>query len=147
MTRAMQPPMEAERLIPHRKPMQMIDRLVEATAEAGGTAEVVVSADHVLVDHHGHLDRAAFPELIAQAYAAVQGYAYQQAGRTIVPGFLVGIRRCNVSGEATAGDRLRVRVYTVKQFGGFALAEGAVMRGQDTIATASIKVWIPPELE
>jgi len=143
MTAAMELPMEAERLIPHRKPMRVIDRLLEAT-DCAGIAEAWVAADHALVDRDGRLDRTAFPEMIAQAYAAVQGHAYRQAGKPIVPGFLVGIRRCDLYGEALAGDRLTVRVHMVKQFAGFALVDGAVILRNDTIAEASIKVWVPP---
>jgi predicted hotdog family 3-hydroxylacyl-ACP dehydratase len=98
----------------------------------------------VLVDRDGRLDPTAFPEMIAQAYAAVQGHVYRRTGRTITPGFLVGIRRCDISGDSVAGDRLIIRVHTVKQFAGFAVVDGAVVVNSGTIAEASIKVWIPP---
>ncbi len=136
-------PMDAESLIPHRKPMRVIDRLLEASDEAG-RAEALIPPDHALVDQDGRLDRAAFAEMVAQAYAALQGYGYRRANRTITPGFLVGIRRCDILGDAVAGDRLVIRVHTVKQFAGFALVDGVVLLRDDTIAEASIKVWVPP---
>jgi len=143
MTAEMELPMEVERIIPHRRPMRLIDRLLEATDDAG-TAEVLISADHALVGRNRRLDRTAFPEMIAQAYAALQGHACRRNGKKITPGFLVGIRRCDVFGDAVVGDRLMIRVHTVKQFAGFALVEGAVILRNDTIAEASIKVWVPP---
>jgi predicted hotdog family 3-hydroxylacyl-ACP dehydratase len=136
-------PIDAEKLIPHRKPMRVIDRLLEATDQAG-TAEVIIQADHVLVDRDGRLDRTTFLEMIAQTYAAVQGHVCRQTGRAITAGFLVGIRRCEVSGDAVAGDQLIIRAHTVKQFAGFAVVDGSVILKNDTIAEASIKVWIPP---
>ena len=143
MTVLMELPMDAEWLIPHRNPMRVIDRLLEGADDAG-VAEAVIPSGHALVDRDGRLDRTAFPEMIAQACAAVQGYAYRRSGRTIKPGFLVGIRRCDVFGDAVVGDRLMIRVHTVKQFAGFALVIGTVILRTQTIAEASIKVWVPP---
>jgi predicted hotdog family 3-hydroxylacyl-ACP dehydratase len=136
-------PVDADWLIPHRRPMRVIDRLLEA-ADHAGRAEMVVSPDHVLVDRDGRLDPAAFLEMIAQTYAAVQGHAFLLAGKTVPPGFLVGIRRCDVYGNAVAGNRLIICVHTVKQFAGFAVVEGAITLNDNMIAEASIKVWIQP---
>jgi hypothetical protein len=66
-------PVDAELLVPHRRPMRLIDSLVEYRDELG-VVEAVISSENPLVGEEGMLDRASFVELIAQAYAAFKGY-------------------------------------------------------------------------
>ena len=82
--------------------------------------------------------------MIAQAYAAVKGYESRLRGRPVRGGYLVGIRQGRVEGSASPGDRLKVSVETEKILGDFSVARGAVTCGEDTIASAVIKVWSPP---
>jgi 3-hydroxymyristoyl/3-hydroxydecanoyl-(acyl carrier protein) dehydratase len=57
-------------------------------------------------------------------------------------GFLVGVRHMEFTGRAHAGDHLRTSIRTVTSFGGFAVVEGTVARGDETIASGSIKLWL-----
>ena len=66
-------PIDAELLVPHRRPVCMIDRLVEYRDESG-VVEALIHSGNLLVGEDGVLDRAAYMELIAQAYAAFKGY-------------------------------------------------------------------------
>lgn len=133
-------PIDAQKLILHRKPMCQIDHLVEVT-EKSGTVSTSVLADNVLLDEDGLLDRLALVEMIAQTYAALKGYASRRAGKPINPGFLVGIRKFAVYEDVQLGDRIMVHVEMIKEFGGFALAKGDILRGDVCIATGIIKLW------
>ena len=137
-------PLPAEALIPHRKPMCIIDRLIDTKAQ-GGTAEAGVAPDSVLVDEDGQLDPTAVAEMIAQTYAAVKGYNDRLSGEPVKQGFLVGIRKIQFLKLVFVGDVLRINVDTVGAISGFAVVKGQVTRNQEVIAEGEIKLWIQPE--
>ena len=134
-------PMAAERLIPHRPPMRLVDRLLSFD-DAGGLTEACQREDSVLVSADGTLDPVMLVELIAQSYATVKGYDDLVNGRPVMEGFLVGIRKLRITGKAFANDRLLTTVKTVGTFEGFAVVEGAVTRNGEEIASGTLKLWI-----
>jgi predicted hotdog family 3-hydroxylacyl-ACP dehydratase len=120
----------------------MIDRLVEFKEKTGVVESLIRSGD-LLVDEDGVLDNIAYMELIAQAYAATKGYYDMLHGETVKKGFLVIVKHLECKREAFLGDLLTISVSTVSEIGGFAVAEGAVMRGDEVLATGSMTLWIP----
>jgi predicted hotdog family 3-hydroxylacyl-ACP dehydratase len=66
----MELPLDAEVLIPHRKPMQVIDRLNESDGKTG-IAEACFDMDSpFVIDSSGKIERLVLIELVAQTYAA-----------------------------------------------------------------------------
>ena len=139
--REMKLPLPVEMLIPHQKPMCLVDRLLEFKDQSG-TVEARVLPGQVLVDDDGRLETLAVAEMIAQAYAAVKGYDDRLAGRPVKQGFLVGIRKIQFHQAVFAGDHLRIHVITVGSIAGFAVVEGVVTRKNDIIAEGQIKLWV-----
>jgi len=135
-------PMAAELLIPHRTPMRLVDTLL-SVHEGCGVTESVLPGTSVMADGEGRLDEVAFMELIAQSYAAFKGYMDLVEGKPAGTGFLVGVRHLEITGRAYAGDRLLTSIRTVTAFGGFAVVEGSVARGDETVASGIIKLWLP----
>ena len=134
-------PMAAERLIPHRTPMRFVDTLVSIN-EGCAVVESVLPRTTVMADGEGRIDEVAFMELIAQGYAAFKGYMDRMDGKPPGEGFLVGVRNLEVTGRAYAGDRLLTSIRTVTSFCGFAVVEGTVTRGDETVASGIIKLWL-----
>lgn len=143
MTTDLTLPLPAERFIPHRLPMRLVDTLLSCR-DAAGVVEATVAADGPLTSPELGLDEVAFVELLAQGYAVIKGYDDLLNGKEISRGYLVGIKRIQVSGRAAAGDRLLVRIRTVGKFEGFAVAEGEVEREGEILASGSLKLWIVP---
>jgi len=137
-------PIQAEMLIPHGSPLRLVDRLLEVENRSG-VAEASVRADGVLLGEDGSLDPVAMIELMAQSYAAVKGYDDLCKGRAVGRGFLVGIRHFSVMGRAFVGDLLRIRVKTIGMIEGFFVAEGEVLREGQTMATGTLKLWVPQD--
>lgn len=135
-------PMPVEVLLPHRKPMCLVDRLVEFGG-ASGVVEALVDPQSPLIGEDGGLDRIAFVELIAQSYAAVRGYSDLLHGEEVRKGFLVAAKTVRVMAAAAAGDVLRISVTTTGEFGDFTLADGVVASGDEILASGSITVWVP----
>ena len=134
--------MEADNLIPHRKPVCMVDRLIEFKDQAG-TVEAVVSSENALIENNGQLDQLAVTEMIAQACAAAKGYEGRLANDPVELGFLVGIKKLQFFGKAFAGDHLQISVRTVGAISGFTVVEGKVICNQKIIASRKIKLWVP----
>ena len=134
-------PMPAETFIPHRPPMRLVDTLI-SYGDAAGVVEAVPAADCILVDANGALDEAALVELLAQGYAVIKGYSDLLRGKKVSAGYLVGVRKLRITGRVTAGERLLIRIRTVGSFEEFAVAEGEIERGSETIASGTIKLWI-----
>lgn len=134
-------PMAASLLIPHRAPMRLVDTLVSAN-DGCATVESILPRTGMMVDGEGRIDEVVFMELIAQSYAAFKGYMDRMDGRPPGEGFLVGVRNLEITGGAYAGDMLLTSIRTVAAFGGFAVVEGAVTRGDETLASGTLKLWL-----
>jgi predicted hotdog family 3-hydroxylacyl-ACP dehydratase len=134
-------PMAAERLIPHRTPMRLVDTLL-SVHEGGGVTGSILPQTSMMADGEGRLDEVVFMEMIAQSFAAYKGYLDLVEGKPAGGGFLVGVRRLEITGRAYAGDRLLTSIRTVTAFGGFAVVEGRVTRRDVIVASGIIKLWL-----
>ena len=135
-------PIDAELLVPHRRPVCMIDRLIEYRDESC-VVEALIHSGDLLVDEDGVLDRVAYMELIAQAFAAFKGYHETLHEKPVKKGFLVVVKHMECRKEAFLGDLLGVKVSTISEVGDFAIAEGTITRGDEVLATGSLTLWIP----
>ena len=132
----------ADQLIPHRYPMQLVEKLLFFDGERG-VVSAQVHHDNLFLQEGGTLAESAMVELLAQAYAAVQGYSDSRSGKPVRQGFLVGVRKIIIAEKAKRGDSLLVHVRPTAQIDGFAVVEGKVCRGNETLAHGNLKLWIP----
>ena len=134
-------PLEAEELIPHRRPMRMVDRLLEINGK-NGVVETMITAECPLVSTDGWLDDVALSELLAQAYAAVKGYCDLIEEKPVKQGFLVGIKNVERFMSVKSGDSLMININTLAELGDFAVAAGEIWRANKLLAKGEIKVWV-----
>lgn len=134
-------PIPAKRLLPHRPPLLLLERLTACT-ELTATAETFFTAQSLFTAKDGRVDPVVMVELIAQTYAAFQGYGDLVHGRPVRKGFLVGARQVRIFAHACVGDLLRITVRTEIVFEGFAMVEGQVHRGEDLLAAGIVKLWV-----
>ena len=137
-------PIPADKLIPHRPPLCLVARLLEFK-DPTGVVESIILPDNIMLNSDGSLEQLSVIELIAQASAAVKGYSDLLQGRDIKKGFLVDVRRARFMGQCFSGDRLHIKVETLKNIAGFSVIDGEVARKGETIAAATVKVWVPEE--
>ena len=135
-------PVSAEKLVPHRPPMLLIDKLFQLTADEA-VVEARISEGNLLAEETGRVDPIVTLEIMAQAYAAAKGYRDLVSGMAFAKGFLVGARKFIASEALHVGDVLRISVKTVASIGGFAVAEAVVARAGCQIAAATLKLWVP----
>jgi predicted hotdog family 3-hydroxylacyl-ACP dehydratase len=139
-------PMPIERLLPQRRPMLLLDRLLSCTASEG-TADTLISPGNLFRLPDDTIHAAALFELMAQTYAAVHGYQNQLAGKPVSIGYLAGITRAVVRGAARVGDRLTVGVRQTALFQPFVRAEARVVRDGETLAEGELTLFVPPAVE
>ncbi|MEZ4601630.1 MAG: hypothetical protein R2940_17715 [Syntrophotaleaceae bacterium] len=136
-------PLAAEKLIPHRRPMQLIKAL-ESYEDGAGTVVAEVEPGNPLLEPDDSLAEVGLLELMAQSYAAVQGYADSFSGLPPRQGFLVGVRGVSFYARPRLGDRLEIRVRVTTRLEGFAIVEGSVRRNDEILAEGNIKLFIVP---
>ena len=133
-------PVDVTRVIPHKSPMLLIDRLLEVK-ERASVSEMTVRADMLFVDENGKLDGASYPEIISQAIAAQEGFRRFGSRNAPLEGFLLGVKKLEILGDSCIGDTLRISLHKTAKFGDFGIISGEVYKGEELIARGEIKVW------
>lgn len=141
----MELPLDAEMLIPHRKPMCLIDSLSVSDGKSGSASARFPSDCPFVIDHEGMIERLALLELIAQTYAASKGYEDLADGIDSSQGYLVGISNAVCYSDAYARQDLLIKVESEEAFDGFHLATGEVWHEDTLLMKATLKIWISSE--
>ena len=131
-------PLSAEGLIPQKKPIVLVDRLLESDEEKS-VSDFLIRNDGVFVEG-GRIVSAGLMENIAQTCALRTGYL--NFGNKIRVGVIGGVKRFTVSRFPSVGERL---ITTVKEilFVDPALVVSAEVRSSDeTLASCEMKVFM-----
>lgn len=130
--------------IPHRGPMRLVDRLGEVGDDR---AEVFaqVREDWPLVAD-GRTDPVVLIEVVAQAAAALAGYRKRHEERLGGRGWLVGIRRTELTDQSlTVGTELRVEVRVDYQLKEYAVFQGTVTCAGRELAQVEVQTFKPDD--
>ncbi len=133
-----------EQLVPHARPLLLLDRLLDS-GEESLECEVVVRSDG-LFDTNGEVPALLGIEYMAQCVSAYSGFAALQEGRPIRLGFLLGTRKFTTNVASFAcGTSLRVRTECVMSSDdGMASFDCSVV-GDGVLQTARISVFEPED--
>jgi predicted hotdog family 3-hydroxylacyl-ACP dehydratase len=137
-------PIAAEQLIPHRRPLCLVDRLLAYDGQQGVVESTLLPGSIGLRDD-GSIEQAAMMEMIAQSFATVNGYTDLLEGKPVQKGFLVGVKRFAFLGTAYVNERLLIYTQKTGEMDEFILAEGRVTRGEEELVSGNIMIWIPRE--
>ena len=131
-------PARVSGLVPHQKPMLLVDRLLEVGEET--VVEAEIGEDMPFVDAEGAVDDVAFLEIIAQSVAAHSGFRnFGKGGKE--EGFLIGAKGLAVHNRAHKGDRLKIALTKVTEYGDLAVIRGRVSNNGTLLAEGEVKVW------
>jgi len=139
-------PVPVQSLVPHRKPMLLVDRLL-SYGDGSGVVEAVITDDIIFVDENEQLDSAALIEIMAQAYATIEGYRCLLDKVPARTGFLVGMQDIDIIKRPFVGDCLNINVDTVAVVEHFAVVEAEVLLKKEIIARGRLKLWINVDKE
>lgn len=133
-------PVDAALLVPHKPPMLLIDRLLEIK-ERSSLLEMTVKDNTIFVGADNRLDDVSYPEILAQAIAAQEGFRKLGCRDYQPEGFLLGLKNLEIIGSARVGDTLQIFVQKVAKYGDFGIIQGEVRKGNDVIARGELKVY------
>lgn len=135
-------PLDTNKIIPHKPPMRLVDKLV-SVKEKMSVTELKVSEDTIFIGEDGKLDEVAYMEIIAQSMAALKGFKNLKNGEKI-EGLLLGTKKLKIHGNAGVGDTLQTSIYKVCEYGDLGVIKGEILKGKEIIAEGEITVWNKP---
>jgi predicted hotdog family 3-hydroxylacyl-ACP dehydratase len=134
---------QAETLIPHRRRMKLLDRVVNPGPK-GLEAETTVAQSWPLA-RGGSVSSLICIELVAQAVSALATWRRGE-GSTPRPGLLVGIKDAEFfTGSLLFGIIVNIHVEELYHLGNYAVFMGRVTSGPDLICTTTLQVMEPEE--
>ncbi|MDT8317011.1 MAG: hypothetical protein RQ824_03335 [bacterium] len=136
-------PINATRVIPHRKAMCLIEELSEyGSGHVKGTASI--AENNPFLNDMGFMDNNALVECMAQVVAAGNGYYSRIMGEPVKTGFLVGINNFEFIKAAKKGDALTIHINPESKIGDFSIVEGSIKRGKECLARGGLKFFELP---
>jgi len=135
-------PIDASQFIPHKPPMLMVGQIVSVDdQEKSSIIETTVHHDSPFLSEKNTLYGEALIEIMAQAAAAQHGYNLAKDNKKEEKGFIVGIRKFEISGEAAINDKLSVSVKLGPEIESLSVVYGAVICKNKQIASTELTVW------
>jgi predicted hotdog family 3-hydroxylacyl-ACP dehydratase len=134
---------QAEDLIPHRRQMKLLERVVNP-AHKELQAETTVTESWPLA-RDGSVSSLLCIELVAQAVSALATWRRGEGARPR-PGLLVGIKDAQLfAGTLLFGTRVNIHVEELYHLGNYAVFMGRVTSGSDLLCTTTLQVMEPEE--
>ena len=134
-------PTDTEAYMLHRSPLRLVQSLLRVDDDYG-EAQALLNLGDVGVGPDGRVEATVLLEMVAQAYAAAQGYRDRDSGKPADLGYLVGVSDFRIESRPRAGQPLLIRIKSSSLFGGFYLAEGQVLCEGRVVAGGTLKVWV-----
>jgi len=107
--------------------------------------ETTIAADNTFVED-GVFSAAGIMENVAQTCAARIGYYNKYVlMRGIQIGYIGALRNFEILSRPAVGDTITTTVDVVEEVFGMMLATATVVRGAETVATASLKIAVKDE--
>lgn len=137
---SLQLPAVIDGLIPHRPPMLAVGELV-SLGDDEAVSSTVFSAASPFVGSDSLVEEALLFEMMAQTFAAAVAARKGRAGPS--SGFLVGIKRLRVQGQARAGQAVEVAVKIISRVEDFSVIEGRASQNGRPLASGQITIFVP----
>jgi len=134
---------DIKQLIPQREPMLMTDRMEEAQDDTA-TTSFAIRTGNIFVSRGGELDEVALIENMAQSASALAGLKALSNGATEPPvGYIGEVKNFRCISRPHIGDELHTHIRMGMTVGGVTIVDCTIINGNQTIATAQLKIFIP----
>jgi predicted hotdog family 3-hydroxylacyl-ACP dehydratase len=137
-------PADTEMYMLHRSPLRLVHRLLRVEDDQA-EAQTVLNIGDVGVGSDGRVEAAVLLELVAQTYAASQGYKDRLADKASNIGYLVGAQDFHVEQAPAAGQPLVIKIKSSCAFADFHFVDGQVLCNGTVVAHGTLKVWVQPD--
>lgn len=138
---------QASLYVPHQGAMLLVDTIV-AHHDESGTVETTFTPDSMFADADGIIQPLVFVELLAQGFAALNGYTNVIQGAEEQKGFLVGVKdiRFYDTHPVTVGMKLTAKLKVNVRFDDFAMVHGSLSHGVTLLMDGTLKLYIPDSM-
>ena len=131
---------EITELIPQRKPMIMVDKLLSFSSNEVITS-FKIEADNIFVQDNV-LQEVALIENIAQTAAAITGYVAYSKNETPKKGFIGAVKNFEVYSLPKVNDILETKLVITAEVFNASIVEGEVYCNDKLIAKAQLKIFL-----
>lgn len=129
-------------LVPHKKPMLLVDEILSVT-EPDARVKSVVRPDHLFLRADGTLAPEALIEIVAQSFAACEAQRRELAGlSTDGGGYMASVRDFEIFTPVRQWDELVTRVTLKDDFMGTRIVAGEIFRGAEKAATGTVYIFM-----
>ncbi|MGD8112778.1 hotdog family protein [Vibrio sp. TRT 21S02] len=135
-----------DQLLPHDKPMILVDRAIDVQADTIH-CQVDIGDHNPFFDHQtGTIPAYVGIEFMAQSVAAWSGYHSRQQGQEPPIGFLLGSRRYNANCDVfQQGQTLDIYAQKVMEDNGMAVFSAQLEYQGEPVASCQLNVYVPSE--
>lgn len=137
---------QIQKVIPHRYPFLLIDRVTELEPGIRGVAiKNVTVNEHIFTGHYQAehvVPGVLIVEALAQTGAVVILSVEENKGKLV---YFAGIDKCKFKRKVTPGDQVVLEVHVVRTKGNFGIAEGIASVDGEVACTATLKFALPKE--
>lgn len=128
------------KLVPHKPPMLMIDRLITHGAER-------IVAEHTIRDGRpfvdgGTLDTSALIEIVAQSIAVGDAKYARSKGNRVERGYLTGVTGLTLHRNVHVGETLTINADCLRRMDGQGLFDASVTVEDEIIAEGRFKLFV-----
>ena len=135
-------PCSADKLIPHRDGMLLIEELIERPNDkTGAIASARLDGQTLIQGSNKKLTPEFFVEIIAQTAAAANGFDGIQAKEQPKNGFVVGLDDFIFSDKTPENPLLRAEIIKIFAFGNTTIFDGKLFSDSLLLASGKIQVW------
>jgi len=125
-------------LIPQRRPMQMIDRLLWVN-ENSARGSLLVKEDNIFAEK-GYLGESALVEFIAQTAAAYTGYNSIVRNAPVKEGYIGAVKNLMVYNLPQVQSEIHSVIEVVNEIVGFTIIMGKVFLGDKLLAECEMRI-------
>ncbi|MGE4273037.1 MAG: 3-hydroxyacyl-ACP dehydratase FabZ [Desulfitobacterium sp.] len=139
---------EIQKIIPHRYPFLLVDRILELEEGKRGVGLKNVSGNEPFFQGHfpGYpvMPGVLIMEALAQVGAVILLKLPEYAGHVAL---FAGLEDVRFRKQVIPGDQLRLEVELLKLKRGIGVAQGKAFVGNDVVAEGTLKFAVGPKLE
>ncbi len=140
-------PYPAAELVPHQKPMLLVNMVIQIAAENDPESHSIIEANApetgIFIDNQ-QIFQEYLIELMAQSIAAADGFKssqYKPKPNKPNKGFLAGIDDFTLHSTPVPGAKLQIKLKKTFTFGPIFIFAGSIHAGEQIIATGQVKIW------
>lgn len=137
-------PADTETYMLHRSPLRLVHTLL-CVEDSYAEAQTTLNVGDVGVGPDGRIEAAVLLELVAQTYAASQGYQDRLTDKHTNIGYLVGAQNFRIENLPAAGRQLLIKIQSSCTFGDFYFVNGQVLCDGAVVAGGTLKIWVQPD--